>query len=181
METLTKPMDTAEFFTKICSILDGKGIMPGILDYAIPVHNPVLITTSGFSFKNNLDYGSNEGIYLDIWITFDKGGGNVQKGLGTFKTLLEDSAAMETMGKLLAGFIVEGYQYINNNPDSFNWEGIDVYAFDSNGNKAGFSYSCRDMDSAVYRKDRFLKKYPRVAIRDNATHNEKFYERGIAI
>lgn len=105
MDILKKPMDTAEFFTKICDILNDKGIMPGILDYAIPAHNPVLITTSGFSFRNNLDYGSNEGIYLDIWITFDKGGRNVQKGLGTFKTLLEDGTAMETMGKLLAGFI----------------------------------------------------------------------------
>lgn len=181
MDILKEPMDTAEFFTKICGILDGKGIMPGILDYAVPAHNPVLITTSGFSFRNNLDYGSNEGIYLDIWITFDKGGRNIQKGLGTFKTLLEDGAAMETMGRLLAGFIVEGYQYINSNPDNFNWEGIDVYAFDSNGNKAGFSYSCKNMDSAVCRKDRLLKKYPRVAIRDNATHNEKFYEGGIAI
>ena len=181
MDILKKPMDTAEFFTKICDILTGKGRMPDILDYAIPAYNNVLITTSELEFKNNLDYGSSEGIYLDIWIIFDRDGRNVQEKLGTFKTLLEDGAAMETMGKLLAGFIFEGYQYINSNPGNFNWEGIDVYAIDSDGNKAGFSYYCENMEEAVYRKDKLLKNYPRVIIRDNTTRNKKFYERGIAI
>lgn len=175
MDILKEPMDTAEFFTKICDILTEKEKMPGILDYAIPSHNNTLMTTTEFEFKNNLDYGSSEGIYLDIWITFDRNGRSVQEELGTFKTLLKDGVAMETMGRLLANFIFEGYQYIHSNPYNFNWEGINVYAFDSDGKRACFSYYCENMEEALYRKDQFLKNYPRVVIIDNVTRNEKFY------
>ena len=177
METLKRPMNTAEFFTKICDILTDKGMMPSILDYALPVYNPVLITTSEFEFKNNLDYGSSEGVYLDLWLEIDKDDKTIKAELGTFKTLLEDYPAMEAMGKLLAGFIFEGRKYVNKNLDNFNWQGWEVYAFDDNGKKAGFSYSCSSMDSAIVQKDKLMEYYPKVVIRDNETRNEKFYGR----
>lgn len=177
METLTEPMNTAEFFTEICNILKEKGMMPAILDYALPVHSPVFIMTAEFEFKNNLDYGSSEGIYLDIWIIFDEDGRKEQQKIGTFKTLFEDYPAMEAMGKLLAGFIFEGYQYVNKNLDNFSWQGWEVYAFDDNGKKTDLSYSCNSIGNTIVKKDKFLDHYSKAVIRNNETRDEKIYIR----
>ena len=67
---MTRPMTTEEFFEKINSLLKGKGKLPDILDYGHPTSNPVPIRTYEFALGNCLDYGANEGIYLDFWIEY---------------------------------------------------------------------------------------------------------------
>lgn len=166
-------MNTEEFFNKIYGILKEKDLIPDILDYSLPSSHPTPITTYEFDLKNNLSYGGNEGIYLDLWIEYDK---NNKARVGTFKTLLQDREAMRTMALLLADFIVEEYTYVNANLDDFTWEGADVYVFDENGKKL-FGYSCSSMEAALKKKDELLKKYGRVIVRDNKSRKEKVFEK----
>ena len=120
-KTMKKPMTTKELFEKIQGILKEKGRLPDILDYGLATHRPVPITNYEFDLKSNLNYGSNEGIYLDLWIEYYEGKQKQQKGLGTFKTLSIDNEAMHIMAALLADFIIEEYSYVNANLDDFTW------------------------------------------------------------
>lgn len=172
---MNKPMTTAELFENICGILKEKGLYPGILDYALAASTPKPITTYEYSFRNNLDYGGSEGIYLDLWIETDTDKGTKRDKMGTFKTLEDSRDAMHIMAKLLADFIVEESAYVNAHLDDFCWEGMKVSAFDGDGKELGWYYTSRDMEKALKRKDELLQKYPRVLIRDNATREEKSY------
>jgi len=172
-----KPMTTEELFSKICGILREKGKMPDILDYGLATHGSVPVTDCEFDLKNNLNYGTNEGIYLDLWIEYTKEGEQCISGLGTFKTLRTDHEAMHTMASLLADFIIEEYAYVSDNLDDFTWEGADVNPCDESGKKLTWGYSCSTMESALKRRDELLVKYQKVIVRDNATREEKIYVR----
>lgn len=172
---LNKPMTTEELFNKICSILKEKGRMPDILDYGLAAGFPVPIKTYEFDLKADLAYGGSEGIYLDLWIEHCEGDEKCRSGLGTFKTLDKGDGAMHIMAGLLADFIIEEYAYVNANLDDFTWEGADVHPLDETGKRLSLGYSCCSMETALRRKDELLKKYPQVAIRDNATREEKIF------
>ena len=171
-------MTTEGLFDTICKILKEKGKLPDILDYGLATHNPVPITNYEYDLKNNLDYGGNEGIYLDLWIEYTAEGKKCASGLGTFKTLRADDESMHIMAVLLADFIIEECAYVNANLDDFTWEGVDVHVIEKSGEKSKWGYSCGTMEAALKRKDELLKKYPKVIVRDNATRKEKIYENG---
>lgn len=116
---MKRPVTTKELFTKIKGILEEKGMLPDILDYGLEVSSHVPLRTCEFELKNNLDFGSSEGIYLDLWIEYYEDGGLCRKGLGTFKTLRDDREAMHAMAGLLADFIVEERAYLNAHRDDF--------------------------------------------------------------
>lgn len=168
-----RPMTTEELFDIICNILEEKGKLPDILDYGLATLNPVSITNYEYGLRNKLDYGGNEGIYLDLWMEYASDGKRCARDLGTFKTLSTDDEAMHIMAALLADFIIEEYAYVNANLDDFNWEGADVHAIEESGEKSKWGYSCGTMEAALKRKDELLKKYPKVIVRDNATRKEK--------
>lgn len=174
---LKKPMTTEELFNKICSILKEKELMPDILDYALATSDPVPMTTYEFDLKNNLDYGGSEGIYIDLWIEYYHDNERIRRGLGTFKTLREDREGMQTMGRLLADFIVEENSYVNKHLDDFKWEGADVHPLDGSGNRLNWGYSCPSMESALKKKEEMLEKHPAVVVRDNATRKETVYQK----
>jgi hypothetical protein len=115
------------------------------------------------------------GIYLDLWIEYYVNNKREKKKLGTFKMLHEDNDAMYIMARLLADFIIEEQNYVNEHLDDFIWEGVDVYAFDEKGERCGWGYTCCDMETALHRKDELLKKYPQIVVRDNATRKEKIF------
>ena len=173
-----RPMTTGELFDAICKILKEKGKLPDILDYGLATYNPAPITNYEYGLRNKLDYGGNEGIYLDLWIEYAADGKRCARDLGTFKTLSTDDEAMHCMAALLADFIIEEYAYVNANLDDFTWEGADVYPADESGERKGGGYSGGTMEAALKRKDELLKKYPKVIVRDNATRKEKIYENG---
>lgn len=173
---MKRPMTTAELFDRICEILKEKGRMPEILNYSLGAYHPEKITNYMFELRSNLDYGGSEGIYLDLWLDCFEDGEYRKKELGTFKTLRDDYEAMKLMGLLLVVFIVEEHAYVNANLDDFTWEGADVFAYDENGKRLGWGYSCCSMEAAVRRKDELLKRCPRVVIRDNATRKEETFE-----
>ena len=130
-----RPMTTEGLFDTICKILKGKGKLPDILDYGLATHNPVPITNYEYDLKNNLAYGGNEGIYLDLWIECTAEGKKCANDLGTFKTLRTNDEAMHIMAALLADFIIEEYSYLNENLDDFTWEGVDVHVIEELGGK----------------------------------------------
>lgn len=172
---MDKPMTTADLFDKICEILKKEEVYPDILDYALPEYNPVPIMTYEFCIKNNLDYGGSEGIYLDLWIEMYTDGELQKFPLGTFKTLREDHDAMRIMGTLLADFLAEERTYVNANLDDFTWKGANIRIYDDSGNELKWVYTCKNMESAMKKKDELLQKYQRVVIRDNATRKEASY------
>ena len=193
--TRKRPMTTEELFNRIDSILKEKGKLPDILDYGLATHNPVPITNYEYGLRNKLDYGGNEGIYLDLWVEYTAGGKRCVSGLGTFKTLRTDDEAMHIMAALLADFIIEECAYVNANLDDFTWgarhpgdvgsaptgverRGVDVHVIEGSGEKSKWGYSCGTMEAALKRKDELLMKYNKVIVRDNATRKEKIYENG---
>lgn len=173
-----RPMTTGELFDAICKILKEKGKMPNILDYGLATHNPAPIMNYECGLINKLDYGGNEGIYLDLWIEYIADGKKYANVLGIFKTLSTDDEAMHIMAALLADFIIEEYAYVNANPDDFTWEGADVHVIEESGEKSKWGYSCGTMEAALKRKDELLMKYKKVIVRDNAMRKEKIYENG---
>lgn len=170
---MDKPMTIGELFHTICGNLRQKGLMPDILDYALPESNGREIKNPDISIGSNLDYGGSEGIYLDIWI--DMGQDRGQEHAGTFKTLYEDSKAMYAIAKLLADFIMEADRYINANLELFTWEGADVYPCNESGDKDGVKYSYSSMEQALEQKDRLLLCRPHVAVIDNRTKEKKLF------
>lgn len=174
---MKKPMTTEGLFNRIYGILKEKEKLPDILDYGLAAYNPVPITDYGFDVKNNLNYGGSEGIYLDLWIEYYEDNKKQEKGLGTFKTLRTDNEAMHIMAALLADVIIEECAYVNENIDDFIWKGADVHPIDESGKRSEWGYSCGSMEAALKRKDELLRKYPKVAVRDNATRKEKIYSR----
>ena len=173
---MTRPMTTEELFEKINSILKEKGKIPDILDYGNATSNPVPIRTYEFDLRNSLNYGSNEGIYLELWIKYRVENEKRRAAIGTYKTLYKDANAMYIMASLLANFIIEEHSYVNNNLDDFTWEGADVYALKENGDRINWGYTCGTMEAALKRKDELLKHHKKVVVRDNTTRKEKIYE-----
>ena len=173
---MTRPMTTEELFEKINSILKEKGKIPDILDYGNATSNPVPIRTYEFDLGNSLNYGSNEGIYLELWIKYRVENEKRRAAIGTYKTLYKDANAMYIMASLLANFIIEEHSYVNNNLDDFTWEVADVYALKENGDRINWGYTCGTMEAALKRKDELLKHHKKVVVRDNTTRKEKIYE-----
>lgn len=173
----TRPMTTKELFDEIQERLKEKGELPDILDYARADSSPAPIKNCEFNLKNNLGYGGNEGIYLDFQVETFPEGKRELKGLGTFKTLQTDKEAMHTMASLLADFIIEMHDYVNQNLDDFTWTGADVHPLDSSGNRLSWGYSCSTKEAALKRKDELLEAYPCVVVRENASRKETVYSR----
>lgn len=172
---IKKPMTTEELFNRIKAALKEKNELPDILDYGIATNHPVPIRTYEFDLKTNLTYGANEGIYLGLRIEYFAENEWCVRDLGTFKTLRQDDEAMHIMAGLLADFIIEESVYVNAHLDDFTWEGADVHPYDGAGKRLSWGYSCSSMEVALKRKDELLKKYPRVAVRDNVTRREKIF------
>lgn len=172
---MTRPMTTEELFDRVHGILKEKNLIPEILDYSLATHRPVPVKTYEFDLKSNLNYGGNEGIYLDLWIDCNVEGEIKKFGLGTYKTLLTNEEAMHIMAKLLADWIITEYDYVNSHLDDFTWFGADVFPIGEDGERCGFGYSCGSMESALQHKDELLLKYARVMIRDNVTRKETIF------
>ena len=151
-----KPYKASELFEEICKRIT----LPDILDYHLGSHSDIEITSYEFDFGNHLEFGGNEGIYLDMYAEFSDG---KRHNLGTFKTLREDRAALEQMAKLLSDFIFEGKWFVNQNLDDFTWEGFKVRAEES-----PFSYDCSTIERARERQKQMSEKYENVTIFDYA-------------
>lgn len=173
---MTRPMTTKEYFQMIYHILCEKNKMPKeLLEYGHAAGRPTPMTTGAFDLGHHLNYGESEGIYLDIWIEYDDNMQKQKARIGIFKTLRTDPEAMHRMAELLADFLIEGYSYVDSHLDDFTWEGVDVYPIQEDGIPNRWSFWCNTMEKALERKDKLLKSYPCVIVRDNVTRKETIY------
>ena len=156
MNLRKKPYKASELFEEICKRIT----LPDILDYHLGSHSDIEITSYEFDFGNHLEFGGNEGIYLNMYAEFSDG---KRHNLGTFKTLREDRAALEQMAKLLSDFIFEGKWFVNQNLDDFTWEGYNV-----KGKGQVISKDVPTLERAREIKQQLLEKYDEVEIFDYA-------------
>lgn len=153
-----KPYTAEELFEAICRQIK----LPDILDYHLS-HEQTEVNGYEWDFGNHLDFGGNEGIYLDMYMeTRDK-----RIRLGTFKTLSETPEAMHVMANLLADFILAGRKFVNENLDDFTWEG---YKLTPEGQP--WSYDCATLERARTRYDELMEKYDKVTVFDYAKRKE---------
>lgn len=155
-----KPYTVNELFEAICKQIE----LPDILDYSLSHEYSKVVKDYEWDFGNHLDFGGNEGIYLDMCMVK----GSERRYLGTFKTLDESEEAMHTMANLLADFIIAGRRFIEENIDDFEWEGYKVKA-------EGLRYSicCLNIEEAKSIGNKFKDKgYSNVTILDMANRKE---------
>ena len=157
-----KPYRASELFEEVCKRIT----LPDILEYHYGSASDIEIKSYEFDFGNHLEYGGNEGIYLDMYVEYSDG---TRHNLGVFKTLREDRQALEEMAKLLADFIFEGKWFVNQNLDDFTWEGYNV-----KGKGQCMSKDVSTIERAREIKAQLLEKYEEVEIFDYA--NRKYVE-----
>lgn len=172
---MKRPMTTADLFIRICNILKINVFFRGIVNYEPEKSTQMPLTTTEYGFKSHLDYNTHEGIFVDLWILIHTESGVKEQKLGTFNTLEDNLEARRIMGNLVAYFIIEERAYVSAHLDDFIWEGVKIRVFDYDGKELSWNWSCENMEKALKRKDEFLRHYPRVVIRDNATREEKSY------
>ena len=121
-----KPYTSQELFRIINENLKKQGLLPDILDYGIPGRDNLPIKTISWNTVGTVDFGGNEGIYLDICLEGDIGDKHDKVHIGTYKTLREDKDAFKAMGDLNAEFVFAVRDFVEKNEEDFNWTGYDV-------------------------------------------------------
>ena len=172
---IKKPYTTAEFFNLIIDRVEDAGLLPDIIDYSLPTRDIYPIRTYEYFIKNRLDFGGNEGIYLNLWMEMRENGEWVKLDLGTIKTLGETREDMEKMGKLLADFMYEANKFANANLDDFTWSGYNVKLIPVDESKSYSSWDVSTKERAIQKKDEALAagKYSKVVIFDYARRTEQ--------
>lgn len=125
---------TTELFYRTISekVLNENPEIKEIIDYSLPSQKGRLMKSIEISPVIIIDYGGNEGIYLDFSLKFENG---AIAHIGTIKTLLENDDAMYLMGKLNAALVIETYRFLNNNNIDFTWHGYRISECDSKGDE----------------------------------------------
>ena len=108
--------------------MKAKNLCPNdLLDYAVVYPQQEKIYNDEFDLVGDLNYGSNEGIYLDVYIRgdcSDKPGKTVRKLALTFKTLRQDDEALYEMAKLQASCMITFRSYMYKNASDYERRGF---------------------------------------------------------
>lgn len=137
-----------ELFRLIDGRLKGAGVLPDILDYGLPTQEHHAIKTISWDTIGIVNFGSSEGIYLDIYLVGDIGGRKTERvKLGTYKTLSEDKGAFSAMSVLNAEFVFAMREFVNAHMDDFNWSGYDIHFYRDGKKVVGYT-TARDLTSA---------------------------------
>ena len=183
-----KPMTTGDLFVFILNQLKDQHKVPAILDYYLPadcnVYGVVPVISCDFDILFNLNYGSSEGIYLDVYAQGDvtEEGEDKKYYIGTCKTLHEDDSAMHTMAVLGADFICEGRRYVRDHYDDFCFTGFKVTCFkrdeeDGELKQKFASATCYTQEAVNDHLKRYFaeEKYGivKAVVRNNADRTEK--------
>ena len=128
-----KPYTTKEFFDTITeNVLDEHPDIKEIIDYSLASSREQEIRSDQFSPEISIDYGGNEGIYLDFRIRGNLSGNPGQADetihIGSVKTLCESDDAMYLMGKLNAALVIETYRFLRKEWEDFTWNGYVVFS-----------------------------------------------------
>ncbi len=175
-----KPYTAAELFDTIIDRLKKQSLIPDSLDYICRTRDHYEIRTYEINIGNNLDFGGNEGIYLHLNIRVHEDGKMVTHDLGTIKTLGRTRSDMEIMAKLLADFICEAVEFIDDNLNDFTWQGCNVRPIMKDGRKSMISIDYMSREKAHEERDRVLsgadERYSGVIVTDYVTRTEETYE-----
>lgn len=163
-----KPYTTKEFFDEVCKRIN----IPDILDYYQGRSwDNEEIKDIEWDFNTSINFGSNEGIYLDVEMMrrgYDEHGKWQPKftHIGTFKTLRTSKEAMIEMGKLAGEFVFEGHKFVEENMDDFTWTGYGVHKRDKCG------WWCPTIENAKKRYEELSKDGDEVVVFDWSTRKE---------
>ena len=147
MKTIKNPYTNKELFNIITDQLKKQGLLPAILDYSLDEAIEAPIRSYFWNPVGTVDFGSSEGIYLEIYAEGDFGNGHQDRiHLGTYKTLFGDKAAFKTMGDLNADFVFACRDFIASNFDNFDWNGYYVRFFA--GEKVLYTARCKSLAEA---------------------------------
>lgn len=166
---------TEQLFNRIIKDLKMKGYYPISVDYSNGNSwKSTDLETSDISILTNLDYGSSEGIYLNISFAFSENGIKKIVPAGTVKTLGTEHVDMRTMAKLLGDFIYFGYSYIEEHSDDFLWSGRVIKFYKDK--EVAMSYYCSDEQKAEEIASKSLKSYSSIEICDLKTRTCSIYK-----
>ncbi len=174
-----KPYTNIELFNEINKRLQGKGILPDILDYGVPDTREYPIKSCEWDLIGIVNFGGCEGIYLHLYCRGETGNDNDRIPVGVYKTLQDDIDAFKAMGDLNAEFVFETRSLVNKNMDDFTWMGYDIYEQDTEGCIIP-RYEVRDWKRALSVADEMAKdrRHPvnRILLRENSTRIVTAYD-----
>ncbi len=172
------PYTNQELFKIIEENLKQNKCFPENIEYSLPAHDEQKIRTYEFDFTNNLDYGGNEGIYLNLGIRFkDEFKNWVHMPLGTIKTLETSHKAMRYMAVLLADFLVEAHDFVDRHLDDFTWDGYKVQPYKTDTEPEVWSWDCQTHEKALEKmqKELLSGKYYKVVVTEYGTRKTAEY------
>ena len=144
MEKRTKPYTNREFFAELCARVD----LPRILDYSLASSKTVEIKSYECNFWNSLNYGTSEGIYLDIGLEFRNPERTVIP-LGTFN-------------------------FMNDHLDDFDWVGYRVRGIEREATTS-YAVSYTDITAAMEEILKVGDAYPCVQLYDCGKHEYSYF------
>ena len=162
---MAKYLTAGNLFTEVNNILEKDGLLPDILDYkCVDSENASFpITSTEFDVYGIVNFGGNEGIYLNIHLKgYPDGGNDLQYLLiGTYKTLYDDKESFKTMASLMTEFVFAAKKWINEHYDMLDRTGIAV-TFKINGKsncRAHYSSEKDFVKSLNSYRSGYYKKY----------------------
>lgn len=155
----------AELFLVVMDQLREESKVPdGLLDYALPTADRYDLRDYGFDVLGCVNYGSSEGIYIDLFFRGDIGDpqSRMQGEIGTIKTLERSDEAFRQMAILMADFQIAATLFLNSNLDDFTWVGFDIDYYRHGSDKPCYGITCKGyktLSQAVQEAKRTLEAY----------------------
>lgn len=118
---MSKRLTNVELFKLIDRELDEKGLKDNAcLDYALAPREVFEIRRVEWDTIGIVNFGGNEGIFLDLYARGDTGNEQKKIPLGTYKTLRESKEAFKAMGDLNAEFVFAVNSFVNGHLELFD-------------------------------------------------------------
>ena len=155
MRNEKRPIQGNELFEKII-MAAGIEEEKYYLDYILADnHANINITYPSFDIETVVKWGSNEGIYCDVYIvgSYDEETIKTRNRLhiGTIKTLVESEAQMMRMYHMAGLIYLLGTKYINEIIDDLTWIGYEVRYLKDDGSLSNWCLECFTRERAVER------------------------------
>ena len=186
MNKTKKHLYTAEeLFRIITKQLEDEGKIPeGLLEYSHATSENHEFRDYSFDILGTVNYGANEGIYIDLFFRGDIGNGAQGSYLpantgdiGTIKTLHTSDEAFHQMAALMADFQIAASRFVNAHLDDFTWVGFDIDYIKPDEEEASYQTTCRGFKTLQEAKQHALMRmardknhlWDRALITENAT------------
>lgn len=155
MRNEKRPIQGNELFEKII-MAAGIEEEKYYLDYILADnHANINITYPSFDIETVVKWGSNEGIYCDVYIVGSYDEETIKNRnrlhIGTIKTLVESNAQMMKMYHMAGKIYLLGTKLLNEIIDDLTWIGYEVRYLKDDGSLSNWSLECFTRERAVER------------------------------